>query len=294
MARARNIKPSTFLNTKLADCEPLARLLFMGLWTIADREGRLEDEPKKIKAQILPYDNTDTDILLSQLAKSELIIRYQLEQGAYIQIIKFTKHQQPHYKEMASIIPPPPLWIDSGKTAGGLSESVRKKILERDGACNICQAKTDLSIDHIIPRSLGGSHDEENLQVLCRKCNSSKNNRLLSTANLEPTLSQPSCSMTPLNPLTSYPIPLIESIKGTRLVPFLISVMPEVKKELIESAPHNYVPDSFAKLYEEKHGVNEDRLFNEFEKFAIYFTGADAKKPVKKDWLGAWRNWITK
>jgi hypothetical protein len=61
MARARNIKPGFFANDVLAEIDPLGRLLFAGLWTIADREGRLEDRIKKIKAQILPYDDCDCD-----------------------------------------------------------------------------------------------------------------------------------------------------------------------------------------------------------------------------------------
>ena len=62
MARSRNIKPGFFLNDDLAECEPLARLLFAGLWCIADREGRLEDRPKRIKIEVLPYDNCDVNI----------------------------------------------------------------------------------------------------------------------------------------------------------------------------------------------------------------------------------------
>ncbi|SPP31372.1 hypothetical protein ARAF_0496 [Arsenophonus endosymbiont of Aleurodicus floccissimus] len=54
MVRARNIKPGFFSNDDLAECEALARLLFAGLWTIADREGRLEDKHRKIKVMVLP------------------------------------------------------------------------------------------------------------------------------------------------------------------------------------------------------------------------------------------------
>ena len=61
--RARNLKPGYFKNEGLADLPPLARILFAGLWGMADREGRLEDRPKRIKAEILPYDNCDTDKL---------------------------------------------------------------------------------------------------------------------------------------------------------------------------------------------------------------------------------------
>ena len=49
MARARNIKPGFFKNEFLAEMPCEVRLLFIGLWTLADREGRLEDRPKRIK-----------------------------------------------------------------------------------------------------------------------------------------------------------------------------------------------------------------------------------------------------
>jgi hypothetical protein len=107
MARSRNIKPGFFLNDDLAECEPLARLLFAGLWCIADREGRLEDRPKRIKAEVLPYDNCNVDDLLNQLKDHKFILRYEVDGEKYIQIINFKKHQNPHIKEAPSIIPPP-------------------------------------------------------------------------------------------------------------------------------------------------------------------------------------------
>ena len=55
MARARNIKPSFFMNEDLGQADPLVSLLFISLWCLADREGRLEDRPLKIKAQTFPY-----------------------------------------------------------------------------------------------------------------------------------------------------------------------------------------------------------------------------------------------
>ena len=51
MARARNIKPGFFLNEELGVLPPLVRILFAGLWCIADRDGRLEDRPKRIKME---------------------------------------------------------------------------------------------------------------------------------------------------------------------------------------------------------------------------------------------------
>lgn len=105
MARSRNIKPGFFTNDELAECSAYARLLFAGLWTIADKEGRLDDRPKKIKALVLPFDTVDCDELLSQLHAKNFITRYSVEGSDYIQINNWKKHQNPHCKESASDIP---------------------------------------------------------------------------------------------------------------------------------------------------------------------------------------------
>lgn len=109
MARSRNIKPAFFVNEQLAETDPLARLLFISLWTLADRDGRLEYRPKKIKVSSLPYDNCDIENLLFQLNKFGFIQIYEVEKNKYIQIINFKKHQNPHMKEQASTIPAPDL-----------------------------------------------------------------------------------------------------------------------------------------------------------------------------------------
>lgn len=107
MARARNIKPSFFTNDDLAEIDPLGRLLFIALWTMADREGRLEDRPRRIKAEALPYDDADVDALLGALHEHGFILRYVMSGNRYIQVCAFTKHQNPHVKEAPSTIPAP-------------------------------------------------------------------------------------------------------------------------------------------------------------------------------------------
>ena len=107
MARARNIKPGFFRNPDLADVSMSARLLFIGLWTMADREGRLEDRPNYIKFDLFPSDQIDVDAELDALAARGFIIRYQHGEGRYIQVVNFSKHQNPHVKEVASTIPAP-------------------------------------------------------------------------------------------------------------------------------------------------------------------------------------------
>lgn len=108
MARLRTLKPGFFTNEELADLEPLTRLLFPGLWCLADRAGRLEDRPRKIKAEVLPYDDCDVDRMLADLHERGFIIRYEAEGKQYIQITNFRKHQTPHIKEAPSTIPAPP------------------------------------------------------------------------------------------------------------------------------------------------------------------------------------------
>ena len=105
--RARNLKPGFFKNDELAECDPLARILFQGLWCMADRDGRLELRPKRIQAEILPYDKTDIFKLLQQLIDHKFIVAYRYGNDFFLSIPTFTQHQNPHIKEAESTIPAP-------------------------------------------------------------------------------------------------------------------------------------------------------------------------------------------
>lgn len=109
MARARNIKPGFFTNEQLVELPFETRLLFIGLWTLADREGRLEDRPKKIKMEVFPADSVDVDSKLGELEKAGFIKRYTVNSQKCIQIFNWSKHQAPHHTERASTVPPPDL-----------------------------------------------------------------------------------------------------------------------------------------------------------------------------------------
>jgi hypothetical protein len=122
MARTRSIKPGFFDNETLGDLPPLTRLLFIGLWCIADREGRLEDKPRRIKKILLGYDDIDaegTDSMLQSLHDSGFICRYSMGEERYIEVVNFTKHQNPHVKEKASVIPPPQDLYTTNETVYG-------------------------------------------------------------------------------------------------------------------------------------------------------------------------------
>jgi DNA-directed RNA polymerase subunit RPC12/RpoP len=54
-----------------------------------------------------------------------------------------------------------------------------KLVFERDAyRCVTCGAHIDLTVDHIVPESKGGPTTLENLQTMCRSCNSKKGARL--------------------------------------------------------------------------------------------------------------------
>lgn len=60
----------------------------------------------------------------------------------------------------------------------------RRGIFARDSSrCQYCGKQAE-SIDHVIPRSKGGEHRWENVVACCRRCNTFKADRLLSTCSL--------------------------------------------------------------------------------------------------------------
>lgn len=104
MGRTRKIKPDFFKHERLALLSPIHRLLFIALWTQADREGIVEDRPMRLKIECLPYDKCDIDALLDDLEKHSdvLIVRYEVGGRHYLKIPHFGKHQKVHPKEEVS------------------------------------------------------------------------------------------------------------------------------------------------------------------------------------------------
>lgn len=122
MARIRTVKPALFKDEELCDLPIEARYLFIGLFTQADRAGRLEDRPKLLKLEIFPWDTIEVPALLA-LLDGRFITRYEVDGKKYIQINNFLKHQRPHPKEPDSEIVEKhgetrPAVEKSGKTGG--------------------------------------------------------------------------------------------------------------------------------------------------------------------------------
>ena len=183
--RIRTIKPEFFTHDGIFEAEeetglPL-RLAYIGLWCAADREGRFRWEPRRLRVQILPYDDVDFGDILHALVGIGCVQRYG-ERGEYGNIPSFLKHQCINQREAASKIPEPSTELhvharaeqNIAKVACNIPGPVRQLILERDGRCVRCSSTEDLTIDHIFPRSIGGNHSITNLRTLCRSCNSAR------------------------------------------------------------------------------------------------------------------------
>jgi hypothetical protein len=160
MARARYIRPQFFLHEVLAELEAWIRLLFIGLWTLADRAGRLLDRPRRIHAALFPYEPAlDVDDGLQQLHEAGFILRYEVDGERYIQVTGWAKHQTPHHQEVGSEIPAP---VEVARTSestpkpfGATSESTPKSF----GATSESTPKSFGATSESTPKSFGATSE---------------------------------------------------------------------------------------------------------------------------------------
>ena len=63
----------------------------------------------------------------------------------------------------------------------------RRAVFARDGwTCQYCGARSNLTVDHVIPRSKGGSSEWDNIVASCAPCNRRKGDLLPAQANMIP------------------------------------------------------------------------------------------------------------
>ncbi|MBB6236527.1 formylmethanofuran dehydrogenase subunit A [Pedobacter sp. AK013] len=64
---------------------------------------------------------------------------------------------------------------DVGCGGTKVNQTNRERVFKRDDYCCLkCGSGKDITIDHVKPKSLGGSNDFKNLQTLCKQCNVAK------------------------------------------------------------------------------------------------------------------------
>jgi len=120
--RIRTVKPEFFSHPEVASVSIPARLLLISLWTQADDEGRLYDQPTKIRGlAFAEEDKVNVPRMLAELEAAQRILRYIAEEKHCIQIVHFDRHQRVN-RRTPSVIPPPLLTDPSVRTHGGLTE----------------------------------------------------------------------------------------------------------------------------------------------------------------------------
>jgi hypothetical protein len=108
--RIRTIKPEIFQDEKFGRLPPDQQILFIGLITMADDEGRLRELPSAIHGHVFPYRRiTERRItgLLRALADRGMICRYEAAGERLICLPNFLKHQRVN-RFTESPLPAPP------------------------------------------------------------------------------------------------------------------------------------------------------------------------------------------
>lgn len=95
----RSVKPEFFEDRKLARAVSRdARLLYIGLWGLADEHARGNGDPEWLKGRLFPYDG-DLDVdavvrLLAELADSGRVVLYEANGDPLVFLPKLSKHQK--------------------------------------------------------------------------------------------------------------------------------------------------------------------------------------------------------
>lgn len=95
--RIRSIKPEFFEDEELSALPPFARLLFIGTWLMADKNGVFENRPRLIQVKVFPYDSSsaaDVSKLLPQLVQGGFLVPFEADGKAWLWIPSFCRHQR--------------------------------------------------------------------------------------------------------------------------------------------------------------------------------------------------------
>ena len=174
MPRARTIKPGFHKNEKLGALQPLARILFAGLWMDADKSGRVDGNLDRIKREWLPFDNCNIGALVFDLEESGFI----RVQDGYLFLA-----------ESDAIAQEDPAQLTLRRRIHSAARRARlrdafvehvnyQEVYDKNGGfCFYCAHSITFAaavFDHYIPLARGGKHERSNIRLSCRSCNAHK------------------------------------------------------------------------------------------------------------------------
>lgn len=113
MARIRSIKPEFFADELLGTLPRDLRLLYVGLWTLADDDGRFRANPALIRSALFPYDEDLTQHQVSDwlgtLAGHDRVLLYEHGGQQYGVIRRWSQHQKIAHPSLSKLPAPPKL-----------------------------------------------------------------------------------------------------------------------------------------------------------------------------------------
>lgn len=189
--RKRMLHTSIWGDKKVVALSLQARLLYVGLITHSDDDGRFNGDPALIRSSVFPRDTNisveDVQKWRDEIVASGLIVLYSNNDDEYIAHPKWTKYQNLRVdRRCESKIPAPEGWVRPEDEIvlpnnPSLPRKLAIAVYERDGSqCRYCgKTEKPFHIDHVIPESNGGETILSNLVVSCQKCNTSKKDRTI-------------------------------------------------------------------------------------------------------------------
>jgi hypothetical protein len=192
VARIRTIKPEFWESESVGRLSFGARLLFLASLNFADDEGFIRWNEAYLSSQAFVYDESVTESIsewMDELVRESIVFPYRA--GTTNQrlawIISFRKHQVIN-RPQPSKLPPPSIQ----------NKDFHYAIFKRDGMiCHLCGHPIDNSdpsgvcgslagsIDHVTPKSKGGTDYPSNLRASHLSCNKKRGNRSLNDSVAE-------------------------------------------------------------------------------------------------------------
>ncbi|MBA7716144.1 hypothetical protein ES703_125209 [subsurface metagenome] len=123
MPRRRMISPNIWKDPNFAKLTDLEKVLFIGIISNADDEGRIIATPESLKADIFPYDHRKTASVVKKLrdsltTKLKNVLLYTNDEVEYITLLRWKRYQKPKHSK-PSILPKPPIEpYPEGETEG--------------------------------------------------------------------------------------------------------------------------------------------------------------------------------
>lgn len=98
MARKRMIDPNIWQSEDFGKLSNLAKVVFIGLFSLADDEGRGRANPMYLKSTLFPYNekmrSTDIEVALSEISRNMSIVFYSYDGSNYYELLSWYTFQK--------------------------------------------------------------------------------------------------------------------------------------------------------------------------------------------------------